>query len=304
MTAEHEGAAGAGEYAGMDALMAAITGEPLPEEARRDAVFLTEHRSAEADVAVLKEQLTWLAEALTGEEQSGEPSGEPSEEPAPEEAEPARSAVSARSAQPGKRPRSATRPTGPARPARPPRPGRPSGPRRALRIALGTLAGAAAFGMAAGLGWVVTHTGGDNAMSGSSADAKSDAGASSEYSAEGGRPSDPALALACYQLVAEGTVAAVDPQPQTPWTRIVLTVTRSYKPAKGPAEVAFLLDDGADPAPHKGQHVLVGVGRGQKAASLWAVGDTRVAAGRAWITEALPESRNTTCPPGEPGGTP
>ncbi|MCZ0989178.1 hypothetical protein O1M54_32365 [Streptomyces diastatochromogenes] len=66
MTAEHEGA---GEYAGMDALMAAITGEPLPDEARGDAAYLSEHRSAEADVALLKDQLTWLAEALTGEEQ-------------------------------------------------------------------------------------------------------------------------------------------------------------------------------------------------------------------------------------------
>ncbi|MFJ9814655.1 hypothetical protein ACIRU3_05160 [Streptomyces sp. NPDC101151] len=294
MTAEHEGAAGAGEYAGMDALMAAITGEPLPEEAREDAAFLTEHRSAEVDVAMLKEQLTWLAEALTGDDAS--------EEPAPEEAASAHAPAAARTAQPGKRPSSATRPAGPARPARPPRPGRPSGPRRALRVALGALAGAAAFGMVAGLGWAVLHSSGAaDSASGASADAKKEAGASSGYPDEGGRPSDPARALACYRLVAEGTVAAVDPQPQTPWTRIVLTVTRSYKPADGPAEATFLLDDGADPAPRKGQHVLVGVDVGRNAASLWAVGDARVAADRAWITRALPESRHTTCPSGKPG---
>jgi hypothetical protein len=42
--------------------------------------------------------------------------------------------------------------------------------------------------------------------------------------------------------------------------------------------------------------VLVGIGRGQENAGLWAVGDTRVAVNRAWITEALPEARTTPCP--------
>ncbi|MGW2743867.1 hypothetical protein [Streptomyces sp. NPDC001450] len=292
MTAEHEGA---GEYAGMDALMAAITGEPLPEEAREDAARLSEHSSAEADVALLKEQLTWLAEALTGEEQGEEQAAVPAVEEAGSTAGSARSASA-------KRPRSTTRPVGPVRPARP---GRPSGPRLALRLALGTLVGAAALGTVFGLGWLMTHAGADDSMNGgSSADAKREDQAPA-YSGDGGRPSAPATTLACYRLVAEGTVAAVDPQPQTPWTRIVLTVTRSYKPAHGPAEVGVLLDDGAKPAPRKGQHVLIGVDQGRKAASLWAVGDTRVAADRAWITEALPGSRHITCPSEEaPTGKP
>ncbi|MFF7470172.1 hypothetical protein [Streptomyces sp. NPDC008092] len=289
MTAEHEGAAGAGEYAGMDALMAAVTDEPLPDEARRDAAFMAEHRSAEADVAVLREQLAWLAQALTGQE------------PMPEEAEPARTAGSAPAARAGKRPGSGTRPAGPAHPARPPRPGRPSGPRRALRIAVGSLAAAAAFGLVAGLGWMVTHNSGaaESASGASAADAKSQGSSPAEGAVGGGRPSDPAVALACYRLVAEGTVAAVDPGAQPSGTRIVLTVTRSYKPAHGPAEVTVLLDDGADPAPRKGQHVLVGVDQGQRTASLWAVGDSRVAAERAWIVEALPGSRETACPSGD-----
>ncbi|GHI07672.1 hypothetical protein AQI88_25485 [Streptomyces cellostaticus] len=334
MTAGHEGA---GEYAGMDALMAAITGEPLPEEARQDAAYLTEHRSAEADVAVLREQLTWLAEALAGEarlpgeeaegtEAEGtEAEGTEAEEAEAEEAEAEEaeaeeaeaeggeaegatgtSAAAGKSVAPATRPRSVTRPVGPARPARPPRPGRPPRPRRALRLALGLLAGAAAFSMAAGLGWLVTHSGAGDSMGGSSADAKSAADAPAKVSGEGGRPDDPALALACYRLVVEGTVAEVEPKPGSPRTRIVLTVSRSYKPAHTPAEVSFLLDGGAQPAPRKGQHVLVGVGQGQDDASLWAVGDTRVAADRAWITEALPEARHTTCPSDdeEPTGTP
>ncbi|MER5430521.1 hypothetical protein [Streptomyces sp. NPDC002588] len=62
----------AGEYGGMDALMAAVTGESLPEEALADRAYLAAHRSATADVALLREQLRVIADALT----------EPGEEPA------------------------------------------------------------------------------------------------------------------------------------------------------------------------------------------------------------------------------
>ncbi|MEU0002763.1 hypothetical protein ABZ079_00255 [Streptomyces sp. NPDC006314] len=312
MTAEHESADGVA-YDGMDALMAAITGDPVPEDARRDAAFRAEHRAAEADVAVLKEQLTWLAEALTGETQAlAEESQAPAAEtdaPAPEAEQAAPPSRAERPA--AGRPRSVTRPAGPSRPRRP---GRPPGPRRALRIALGSLAGAAALSLAAGFGWLVTHSAGDGMMSGGADDrgAKSAAGASAEASGDtasgdtsaeapgyAGRPSDPELALACSRLVVEGTVAGVEPGEPSPGSRVTLTVIRSYKPAHGPAEVSFLLDGAAEPAPRKGQHVLVRVRQGQENASLWAVGDTRVAEGRAWITEALPASRHTTCPSDE-----
>jgi hypothetical protein len=56
MTAEHDG---------LDALMAAITDEPLPESAADDPAFLAEHRSARADVALLREQLRIIGETLT-----------------------------------------------------------------------------------------------------------------------------------------------------------------------------------------------------------------------------------------------
>ncbi|MFF3919049.1 hypothetical protein ACFYZB_37480 [Streptomyces sp. NPDC001852] len=289
MTAGHGGAQGAdgagsaGEYGGMDALMAAITGEPLPEEARRDPAFLAEHRAAEADVAVLRERLTWLAEALTGEEA------------APEEP--------AGRAGPASRPRGVTRSGRTGRPPQPPRPGRPSGPRRAVRIAFGSLAGAAAFALVAGFGWLVAHSGGSDDSSATSAAKGADAPA--KVSGDSGRPADPELDLACSTLVVEGTVTRVEPQKQSPWSRITLKVIRSYKPVRGPAEVGFLLDGGATPAPRTGQHVLVQVGVGQQNASLWAVGDTRVAVDRAWITRALPGSRHLSCPAEEtPTGTP
>jgi hypothetical protein len=74
MTAEHEGPAG------MDALMAALIDEPLTDEARADAAFMTEHRSARADLAVLREQLGIIGAAL----------GEPPPDPAPAPVRPAR----------------------------------------------------------------------------------------------------------------------------------------------------------------------------------------------------------------------
>ncbi|MET7688778.1 hypothetical protein ABZT06_12495 [Streptomyces sp. NPDC005483] len=47
-----------------DALMAAITGEELGDEARADTAFLAEYRAAEADLELLREQLGILGDAL------------------------------------------------------------------------------------------------------------------------------------------------------------------------------------------------------------------------------------------------
>ncbi|MFF4355823.1 hypothetical protein [Streptomyces sp. NPDC001604] len=58
MTAEHNS---------IDALMAAITGEEPPEEARADAAFAAEHRRATADVALLRRQLGIIGDALAEE---------------------------------------------------------------------------------------------------------------------------------------------------------------------------------------------------------------------------------------------
>ncbi|MFG1672132.1 hypothetical protein [Streptomyces sp. Y7] len=49
---------------GTDALMAAITGEPLSDAARADDAFLAEHAAAAADVALLREQLGIIGHAL------------------------------------------------------------------------------------------------------------------------------------------------------------------------------------------------------------------------------------------------
>ncbi|WP_399925399.1 hypothetical protein [Streptomyces kanamyceticus] len=49
---------------GFDALMAAITEDPVPEEALRDPAFAAEHAAAVADVALLRERLGVIGETL------------------------------------------------------------------------------------------------------------------------------------------------------------------------------------------------------------------------------------------------
>ncbi|MFI9171283.1 hypothetical protein [Streptomyces lincolnensis] len=58
MSVEHDA------YDGVDALMAALTDDPLPDAAREDPAFLAEHRSAQADLALLREQLGVIGHAL------------------------------------------------------------------------------------------------------------------------------------------------------------------------------------------------------------------------------------------------
>ncbi|WP_445279746.1 hypothetical protein [Streptomyces sp. DSM 118148] len=283
MSAGHED----GEHGGMDALMAAITGAPLPPQAQGDPALRAEHRSAEADVAVLKEQLVRLAEALTGEPQQPAPGTTPADGPAGEGtgggAEGAGTEGAAGSAPAGVRgagrPRSVRRPGGA---------GRPGGVRRGARVLLGSVAGVMAFGLVAGLGWAVVRSGGGvSAGSDKSADAKS--------RADGPARAASGPALSCYRLLAEGTVTWVDRRTRAPRIRVVLTVTRSYRPAHGPSEVAFLLGAAASPAPRSGQHVLAGVARDRQEASLWAVGDARVADERARFTGTASESAPAPC---------
>ncbi|MFD9332416.1 hypothetical protein [Streptomyces sp. NPDC060065] len=65
------------EYQGVDALLAAITDEPLPEGAQDDAEFMAEHRSAVADMALLRERLTVIGDALADRTEAAEPKPEP-----------------------------------------------------------------------------------------------------------------------------------------------------------------------------------------------------------------------------------
>ncbi|MEV6534062.1 hypothetical protein AB0M86_31415 [Streptomyces sp. NPDC051639] len=141
--AEHEDSAAA------DALWAAITGEPLPEGARDDPEAVAEHRSAVADLVVLREQLAAIGGALAE---------------AGEETRPVRV--------PRQRPR---------RPAGAPR----NRGRRPLAVVLGTLAAAVVASMVVGMGWLIAQGGGVDSKSSADSGAKAADSASGSASLSG-----------------------------------------------------------------------------------------------------------------------
>ncbi|MEU6142457.1 hypothetical protein ABZ848_19050 [Streptomyces sp. NPDC047081] len=255
MTAGHETH---GEYDGPDALMAAITGEPLPDGA--DAAFRAEHRAAEADVALLREQLGLIGDALA-------------EERALEATAPVR------------------RPRG-----RHPRRTAPRAPRnrRAVRrFAFAGLAVAAVGGVFSGMIWLVGQAGGGaNDSSASSAEA----GGKAADSAQGSPFSSPGY-LACTRLVAEGDVTAVEQMAgDAGQERITLHVTRSYKPEKTKPDLTLMIDEEALAAPlRKGDHILVAVPRHASTPDYVLTGEKPIARERAALTRALPEAASVPC---------
>ncbi|MGW2819634.1 hypothetical protein ACWC24_01295 [Streptomyces sp. NPDC001443] len=245
-----------------EALLAAITGEPLSERARTDPEFLAAHRAATAEVALLRRHLGLVADALT--------TPAPAAVPAPA--------------------------TGPA-PAAVPAAERPRAPRRRpLALALRAVAVAAAGALVVGAGWLVVRAG--DAVSGASAAsdsaAKADNKGAGAESAAGAALENPQY-LACARLVVEGDVTDVAPVAGTARSRVTLHVTRSYKPVKAPAEVGFLLERETGPDARAGEHVLVVVEQHSALADAWITGADAVARERAAVGRALPESRSLTC---------
>ncbi|MFI8090295.1 hypothetical protein ACIF9R_18555 [Streptomyces sp. NPDC086080] len=287
-------------YDGMDALMAALLGEPLPEPARRDPAFMSARDAAVADLAVLREQLTVIGDALAGP-WDGVPAGRdtaarPGKRP-DLDAGPGRDTASCPS---GGTPSGAENAPAPVAPA--PLTGPPSrsgggrgheggsrGPHRARRrrakVVLGGLVAAVAAGLVLGTGWLVGQGGeaADSAVSGAAGDAKEATGVAF------GSP----RYLACARLVAEGTVTAVQRVPGAAGVeRVTLEASRYYK---GEGEVAFLQDVSGGPSPREGERVLVGMPQGGTYPDTVLVGEPDIAPERARIVASLPESRILTC---------
>ncbi|OIJ69492.1 hypothetical protein WN71_002610 [Streptomyces mangrovisoli] len=226
--------------------MVAITGEPVPDGLRADAVFSAEYEEAAADLLLLRQQLGILADELTAEP---EPEPEPEPKPVPErEPSPAPAA---------------------ARPApRPPLPRHT--PHRARRFAFGALATAAAACFLAGMAWLFTQAG--NGVTG---------GASSDSAARqaDGKGAVPSFSVCGARLVVEGDIRTVEHVPgSVDQFRVTLRVTRSYRPAKTPAVVTFLADGTNQPRPRVGLHVLVGIAEHANVPDLWVTGTRRIAA--------------------------
>ena len=248
--AEHENSAA------LDALLAAITDEPLPEGAHDDPEFATEHRAAVADVALLREQLTLLGDAL---------------------AQPAAEAKPVRAPK-----RRARRPAGAPR----------TRSRRPLAVAMGTLVAVAFAAVVVGMGWLIAQ----NGIGGASEDSGSSAAKATDHDEKKGGSSLSAPGyLACARLVVEGTVARVERLGDGSQSRITLDVSRYYKPEKGADQVDFLMLEDVQPHLSKGQHVLIGIPEGVSRPDIWTVGEKEIARERAWISKALPQSKGLKC---------
>ncbi|WP_369246623.1 hypothetical protein [Streptomyces sp. R41] len=244
------------EYEGVDALLTAITDEPLPAGAHDDAEFMAEHRAAVADVALLREQLEAIGNALADRGEETKPV-----------------------------PRGTTR----KRTRRPERAPRNRG-RRPLALAVGTLAAAAVATMVVGMGWLIAQGGmggGNDTASSSKADSADNKGGDSSLSTPG--------YIACSRLIVEGTVTEVEPVPGTAQDRITLDVDRYYKPVKGKDQVTFVMDQDVDPRLHKDDHVLVGIPRNSASPDIWTTKEKDIARERAWILKALPQSQGLAC---------
>lgn len=291
------------EYGGMDALMAALLDEPLPEEALADGEFMAARRAAAADVLLLREQLGLIGDALAGADaDAGESEAEAGAPPGRPVAARPGDAAGAETVT-GRRPAPETAPVAPVRPL-PTRPARPRGHRRALTVAFGTLAAAAAATVVVGLGAVVVQSGvgGSADDSGSTASKQQDSGSRRDGSKGGagsgntdGKVSPESYDIGCARLIVEGTVVSVEAVPGTERDRVTLDVDRYYKPDQGEKEIVFPLDQDTDPQVKKGDRALVGIPRDGAEPDLWTTDPSDIASRRAWIETAAPEAEGEAC---------
>ncbi|WP_216590681.1 hypothetical protein [Streptomyces brasiliscabiei] len=266
---------------GMDALLAALLDKPLSEEALRDSEFVAARDAAAGDIALLREQLGLIGDALAGPAAGGDSVAGAS----PGRAGAARPGDAAGAeTDPGRVSGPAAAPTASVTPLSP----RPSRARRALKITFGTLAAAAAASVVLGIGWVVVQSGGVASDAGTTSkaegQAQSDAGGDSDLRTEEGY-------VACARLIVEGTVAEVEPVPGAAQDRITVEVDRWIKPGRGEDRIDFPMAHDADPRLRKGDHVLIGIPRDSAQPDVWTNQEAEIARDRARMEAALPDSK-------------
>ncbi|MCK8431610.1 hypothetical protein G3I77_00820 [Streptomyces sp. D2-8] len=246
--------------------MAVITGEAPPDDALADDAFMAEYRSATADVALLREQLDLIGQALAGPERISEPVPEQDPEPGP-----------------GAGGGASVTPLSARRDRRKP-----------LDVALKGLVAAVGAGLVIGMGWLVVQSGGMSAGGDQGASSAADRSAGREHAEEDAKLSNAGY-LACARIVVEGTVAKVETVAGNGQDRVTLDVTRYYKPDKGRKRITFPMETGVEPRLRAGDHALVGISGVQAEPDLWTTGEKEIARERAWILRELPMVREPSC---------
>ncbi|MEU5581343.1 hypothetical protein AB0887_07535 [Streptomyces huasconensis] len=216
----------------VDALMTAITDDPVPEEALSDPAFAAEHVAAVADVALLRERLGVIGAVLAAAPKAP-----------PERVVPLRA------------PRTARRRFTVA-----------LGAVAAAAAAVTVIGGMGWLAVDAGRG---AGAGGDADGSGAKAAAPDERG---DGSARQEAARTPEGFVACSRLIVEGTVTAVDAVPGAARDRITLKVTRHIKPASGDRTVTFPMSHDVDPRLQKGDRTLITVPKGAAEPDNWATG--------------------------------
>jgi hypothetical protein len=101
--------------------------------------------------------------------------------------------------------------------------------------------------------------------------------------------------VVCARLVAEGTVAGLEPVPGTGQSRVTLDVERYYKPDRGAHEIVLAVSDSQASRLREGEPVLVGIGRAQALPDLLVTGEKKIAQERSRIERSLPASGSVRC---------
>ncbi|MFE0131635.1 hypothetical protein ACFWY6_08660, partial [Streptomyces sp. NPDC059037] len=155
-----------------------------------------------------------------------------------------------------------------------------------------------------GLGWLAVDSGGgitqsdadtakgaapgdDKAHDGTADDGKAGDGAAEDLTDEG--------YVACARLIVEGTVRRVEAIPGAEQDRIVLDVSRYYKPDSGKKRITFVMNADVDPRLRPGDRTLIGVPRDGVSPDIWSTGEAAIAKDRAWIERALPGAEGLSC---------
>lgn len=186
-----------------------------------------------------------------------------------------------------------------AAPAPVPEPDRPAAVRpaglrrRRVTMALGLAAAAAAVSLVGGAAWLAMESGGGISKSADSDAAKGAAPEAGDEAGSGGDDKDQKAGayVPCARLIVEGTVNRVEPLPGGNQERIVLDVTRYYKPSRGAGQVTFVMDVDVDPRLRPGDRTLIGIPKGAASPDIWSDNKADVARDRAWIERELRQGK-------------